>query len=155
MSRHFEEMLSALSAAEVEFLVVGSYSLAPHGVVRATNAFDVWVRPTAENARRVMRALVEFGAPGDRITEEDFRTPGTIFQIGVPPFRIDLVTACEALVFEAAWSRRVTATAFGRPVSCLSLEDIVRNKRTVGRPKDLADLALLDEAAEARRRSPS
>src|SRR5882724_512788 len=89
---NFEDLLRAFSANGVRFLIVGAYALALHGRPRATGDLDVWVDPTAENARRVMRALAAFGAPLGEVHEADFTTPGVTYQIGIAPGRIDVLT---------------------------------------------------------------
>jgi len=86
----FLDMLSAFSEERVEFLVVDAYALAVHGLPRATGDMDLWVRPTLGNARRVRAALARFGAPIEGLSEADLITPGTVFQIGVSPRRIDV-----------------------------------------------------------------
>ncbi len=145
MSRDFVEMLHALCDAEVEYLVVGAYALAVHGKPRATGDLDLWLRPTEENAARAFRALARFGAPLHELTERDLATPDQVFQIGIVPNRIDLMTSISGVRFEDAWPRRVTVQLEGRPVSVLGREDLILNKLTAGRPRDLADLALLRE----------
>jgi hypothetical protein len=140
----FRDMLSEFTAAGVEYLVVGAYALAAHGMPRATGDIDLWVRPTAENAARVMEALRRFGAPLDQITLEDLSTPGTVFQIGVAPRRIDILTRIEAVEFEEAWAGRLTTEVEGQTIHVLGREAFLRNKRALGRPKDLADVAWLE-----------
>ena len=88
MNRDFRDLLAEFNAQGVEYLVVGAHALAAHGHVRATKDLDVWVRPDAENAKRVVTALKAFGAPLHDLTEADLTTPGLIFQIGVPPVRL-------------------------------------------------------------------
>jgi hypothetical protein len=144
MNRNFAEMLSALSGAGVEFLVVGAHALAAHGLPRATGDLDIWVRPTEENAGRVWKALEEFGASLDGISVADFVEPGTVFQIGIVPARIDVLTELTALSFDAAWPRRVTSVVEGMPLSFLSRDDLIANKRALGRPRDLADVEELE-----------
>jgi len=139
MNRDFAEMLAALSAAGAEFLIVGAYALAAHGYPRATGDLDIWVRPSAENAERVWQALAGFGAPLHEITRADLRTPGIVFQIGIVPCRIDLLTAISAVSFDDAWSRRVVLEVAEVKAPVLSREDLIRNKRATGRTKDLAD----------------
>jgi hypothetical protein len=139
MNRDFAEMLAALSAAGAEFLVVGAYALAAHGYPRATGDLDIWVRPSAENAERVWQALVGFGAPLHEITRADLHTPGIVFQIGMVPCRIDLLTSISGVSFDDAWSRRVVLVVAGVKAPFLSREDLIRNKRATGRTKDLAD----------------
>lgn len=145
MNRDFVEMLSALSAAGAEYLVVGAHAMAAHGVPRATGDLDIWVGPSAANAARVRDALVRFGAPLEDLTIEDLATPDTVFQIGLPPARIDLLTSISGVSFEEAWPRRVTVRIEGFGIPVLGREDFLRNKRAVGRPKDMADIAMMEE----------
>jgi hypothetical protein len=144
MNRDFSDMLSALSAEAAEFLVVGAHALAAHGHPRATGDLDIWVRPSAENAERVWRALARFGAPLHDLTVRDLSTLGVVFQIGVPPNRVDILTAIDGVDFESAWRNRRPATALGATFAVLGRQDLIVNKRTVGRPKDLADVQALE-----------
>jgi len=146
MNRDFRDMLSALCEAQADHLLVGAYALAVHGVPRATGDLDVWVRPTPGNADRVWTALAAFGAPLDALTRAELATPGMVFQIGVVPRRIDVLTAISGLGFDEAWETRVTVEIDGLMVPVLSREALIRNKQATGRPKDLADLAMMDEA---------
>lgn len=147
MNPDFLDMLSALSAAGVDFIIIGAHAMAAHGVPRATGDIDIWVRPSKENAERVLDALARFGAPLFDLSREDLVQDDTVFQIGVPPQRIDILTGISGVTFEEAWSRRVLVTLADLPfaVPILSREDFVRNKRASGRAKDRADLALLGE----------
>jgi hypothetical protein len=137
-------MLSALSAAGAEYLVVGAHALAAHGLPRATGDLDVWVHSTPENARRVWRALEEFGAPLHDLTPEDLSRPEVVFQIGVPPRRIDLLTSITGVTFDEAWDHRVTVEIEGASIPVLGRDELVRNKRAVGRTRDLADVEELE-----------
>jgi hypothetical protein len=113
---------------------------------RYTKDLDVWVRPSPANAVLVHRALVEFGAPMSNLTVEDLSAPGTIFQIGVAPNRIDVLTSIEGVGFDEAWSRRVQSSYGAIPISLLSLEDLLTNKRAVDRPQDRLDVEKLERA---------
>jgi hypothetical protein len=144
MNPDFAEMLSELIAAGVEFIVVGAFALAAHGNPRATGDIDIWVRPTRENAERVLRALRAFGAPLFDLTVEDLTDEQTVFQLGVPPVRIDILAGIDGVQFEDAWSRRVIAELGPIRAPVLGLSDLVTNKRAAGRPKDLVDLAWLE-----------
>jgi len=144
MNRDFVEMLSVLSAEGVEYLLVGAYAMAAHGWPRATGDIDIWVRPTMGNAERVMRALRQFGAPLFGLSAEDFTLPDTVFQIGVVPGRVDLMSGVSGLTFEEAWSSRIIAKIGEQEVAALGFEALLRNKRASGRPKDLADIAWLE-----------
>lgn len=138
-------MLSALSDAGVEYLVVGAHAVAYHGQPRATGDLDIWVRPTAENAVRVHAALEAFGAPLFDLSLEDLQTPELVFQIGVVPCRIDILTSITGVEFGPAWSRRVEIDIEGIRVPVLGREDLLRNKEATGRAKDRLDLELLAE----------
>ena len=151
MNPDFADMLSALSAAGVDFLIVGAHALAAHGVPRATGDLDIWIRPTPDNAARTLRALSAFGAPLADLSIDDLTRPDTVFQIGLPPSRIDIVSGITGVSFDDAWERRVPVVLPGGSVDVLSKVDFVANKKAVGRPKDLADLALLDEADGAQK----
>jgi hypothetical protein len=147
----FRDLLSELSAAGAEFIVVGAHAVMFYTEPRYTKDFDVWVRPTPENAKRVRAALAAFGAPLADLSEDDLASPGTIFQIGVEPNRIDVITSIEAVAFEAAWTRRVPSTYGGVPISLLALEDLIVNKTHVGRDQDKLDVQKLERA---RREAP-
>jgi hypothetical protein len=137
----YKDILRALNDEKVEYLLVGAYAMAVHGYPRATMDIDLWVNPTAENADSVLRALKRFGAPLYDLTEADLKNDDTIFQIGVAPCRITGVTG---LQFDAA-AKRSTKTEFdGIPVHILSIGDIITNKRSTGRTKDLADAEYLE-----------
>ena len=143
MNPDFADMLSALSAAGVEFLIVGAHALAAHGVPRATGDLGVWIRPTPDNAVRTMQALTAFGAPVADLSADDLTRPDTVFQIGLPPSRIDIVSGITGVSFDEAWERRLPVVLPGGTVEVLSKVDFVTNKRAVGRPKDLAALPTL------------
>lgn len=144
MNRDFVEMSSALSEAGAEFLVVDAHALAAHGYPRATGDLDIWVRAGEANGRRVLEALRRFGAPLFDLTIEDLSRPGTVFQIGVPPVRIDLLTGVSGVSFEEAWPRRLVVTVEGLEVGVIGRDDLVRNKRATGRPPDLVDAERLE-----------
>ncbi|MGD0483163.1 MAG: hypothetical protein ABSB58_00765 [Gemmatimonadales bacterium] len=148
MNRDFVEMLAALSAAGVEFLVVGAYALAVHGRPRATGDLDIWVRPTRENAQRVLAALRSFGAPVHDLTLDELSSVDLVYQIGVAPARIDLLTGLTAVTFEEAWPARTTLTLDGLEVPVIGRDALLRNKRALGRPRDLADVADLEGGGE-------
>lgn len=148
MNPDYREMLSALSAEGAEFLLVGAFALAAHGLPRATGDIDLWVRPSAQNAVRVLHALRAFGAPAGDLTPSDLSDPDVVFQIGVAPRRIDILTAIDGVTFDEAWPERETLPIEGLMVPVLSRRHLAQNKRASGRPKDLADLAWLGEGQE-------
>jgi uncharacterized nucleotidyltransferase DUF6036 len=144
MNRHFVEMLSALSDAGADYLVIGAHALAAHGYARGTKDLDIWVRPTPQNAARVWHALLEFGAPLEQLTVADLYTPGTICQIGVDPARIDLLTSPAGVEFEESWQRRLTVTVKDREFPFIGRGDLIASKRASGRPNDFRDIDELE-----------
>ncbi len=144
LNEDYKEMLQILTAERVDFLLVGAYAMAAHGYPRATLDIDIWVLPSPNNAKAIIKALTQFGAPLDKVTEDDFSTDGTIFQIGVAPRRIDLITSASGLTFDAAARDAQTIDIDGIPVRIPSLNDLIKNKRASGRTKDIADAEALE-----------
>ncbi len=140
----YRDMLSAFAEAGVDYLLVGAYALAAHGHPRATGDMDLWVCPSAENAPRVMRALRSFGAPSTTITQSDFKQEDVVFQIGVSPRRIDILTSIEGVTFAEAWNARAEVKIEGLSVPVLNRTHFIQNKRTLGRTQDLADIERLE-----------
>ncbi len=140
MNRDFVDLLRAFIDADVRFLIVGAYALALHGRPRATGDLDVWVDATPDNAARVMRALREFGAPTDQVSESDFAAPGVVYQIGVPPGRIDILTQLTGIAFCEAWPERMNRPFGDVEAPFIGRAAFLKNKRATGRPKDLGDI---------------
>jgi hypothetical protein len=145
----FEDLVVAFERAAVAFVIVGAHALAVEGLPRATGDLDLLVRASRETAQRVFAALVAFRAPvhAHGITVEDFCEEGVVYQIGLPPRRIDIMTSISGVDFDTAWATRVMAGSSGaRPF--LGREALIANKRAAGRPKDLADVLLLEAARD-------
>jgi predicted nucleotidyltransferase len=136
----FKEFLRLLNCRGTRYLLVGGYAVAFHGRPRSTGDIDLWIDPAAENASKVIDALVEFGfADADR--HRHLLVPGgKLFRLGVPPNRIEVLPSVSGLEFAACWPRRVDAMIDGTAVHVLGLEDLRTNKKAAGRAKDLADL---------------
>jgi hypothetical protein len=148
----YRDILSALSAERADFLLVGAYAVAVHGVPRATADLDLWIRCSEENAGRVWGALARFGAPMASIRREDLQTPGVVVQIGVAPRRIAVLTSIDGVAFEDAWVDRTEVDVEGLRVPVIGRRHLIANKKAVGRPQDLADIASLEpEAPDAPR----
>jgi hypothetical protein len=148
LNRDFRDLLAEFNVQGVEYLVVGAHALAAHGHVRATKDLDIWVRPDVDNAKRVLKALTEFGAPLHDLTEADLANPGTVFQLGLPPLRIDVITAIDGVSFDEAWPARLLTKFGDEPTAVLSREHLIRNKRAAGRAQDLADVEWLEREAK-------
>lgn len=144
MNPDFRDLLHEFNAHEVEYIVVGAHALAAHGHVRATKDLDVWVRRSHENAERTYRALGAFGAPLDALNVEDLEKPGVVFQIGVDPIRIDIITSIDGVEFEDAWAERLETRFAGVAVGVISRRHLIENKRASGRDQDLLDVKWLE-----------
>jgi hypothetical protein len=138
-----ERTLRTLNDEGVEYLIVGAHALAVYGHVRATKDLDVWVRANGENAIKLIAALRSFGAPLLDLTSEDLSTPGTVFQIGLPPLRVDLLTQIDGIEFSVAWPDRVQANFGDVSVFVISRKHLILNKQASGRLQDLADVEQL------------
>jgi hypothetical protein len=127
----FFDMIAALQEEDADFLVVGAFAMAAHGVPRATGDLDLWVRPHRRNAERVMRALLRFGAPvaSANLTAEDLVNPDMVFQMGRPPRRIDVITGIDGVSFDDAWPNRLVLEVEGSEVPFLGRGELLRNKR--------------------------
>lgn len=139
---HYKELLQLLNEFEVEYLIVGGYAVMKYGEPRYTKDLDVWVHNTQQNSLRVHAALKEFGAPleHDGITPETFTDRQVVYQIGIAPVRIDILTQVTGVEFSDAWRKRAQGTFFGVPVHFISLDDLMKNKQALGRSSDLKDL---------------
>jgi len=139
---HYKELLQLLNEFQVEYLIVGGYAVMKYGEPRYTKDLDVWVNNSPENSARLVAALKKFGAPieHDGITAETFTGTQVVYQIGIAPVRIDILNAITGVGFSHAWRKRVAGTIFGVPVHFISLDDLVTNKRALGRSSDLIDL---------------
>ena len=143
MNPDFKKLLLAFNAHNVEYLIVGAHALAAHGHVRATKDMDVWVRPEQSNAQKVLRALSEFGAPLSDLTADDLSRKETIFQIGLPPLRIVVITDIDGVEFAEAWPDRLETSFGGVPAFVISRHHLITNKKTAARLQDLADVEQL------------
>lgn len=140
----FRDMLSALNAEHAEFLLVGAYAMAAHGFPRATGDMDIWIRCSDQNAQRVWQALQRFGAHLADLTLDDLTTPDMVFQIGVAPRRIDILTSIDGVEFAEAWEERLMIEVEGQTFAVISRAHLLKNKKASGRPQDLADVAWLE-----------
>ena len=146
MNPDFLDLLRAFAARDVRFLIVGAYALGVHGRPRATGDLDVWIDATPQNAPRVLQALEDFGAPISEVGAADFSTPGMVFQIGLPPGRIDVLTELSGLSFEEAWPTRHRARFGPLETDFIGRAEFIKNKRATGRAKDLGDVESLGGA---------
>jgi hypothetical protein len=141
----FKELLELFNKHKVEYLIVGGYALAFHGAPRVTGDIDLYVRPAAENAGRILTALEEFGFGSLDLSVDELTKPGMVIQLGVPPVRIDIITRISGVSWEKADADKVPGHYGDVPVHFIGRDDFIANKKATGRLKDAADLEALDE----------
>ena len=146
MQSDWKELIASLKSHGVEFLIVDAHALAFHARPRFTEDLDIYLRRSDENAKRLLAALNDFGLP---VTKEAVQhlmdAEREMMVLGREPVAVDLLNFLDGVEFDGAWSRRVTGDVLGESVFVISIEDYVSTKKACGRPKDLADLALLGE----------
>ncbi len=145
VQKDFKELLELFNGHKVEYMVVGAYALAFHGVPRFTGDIDIFVHPAPENANKVLAALADFGFGSLNLTVDDFQAPDSVVQLGVPPVRIDIITSITGVSWEDADRGKKEGLYGDVPVYFLGREHYIANKRAIGRKKDLADLESLGE----------
>ncbi|MEM7223219.1 MAG: nucleotidyltransferase [Pseudomonadota bacterium] len=149
LNKDFRDLLETFNAHSVRYLIVGGYAVGFHAQPRATNDLDLWIGTNPENAEAVYRALAVFGAPLHQVTAQDFEAEGYWYSFGNPPFRIDLLMSVSGLAFEDAWRNRLDVRLGELTVPLISMDDLIVNKSSAGRTRDLADLEDLQRARAA------
>ena len=143
--KDFKELLGLFNVHKVEYMIVGAYALAYHGAPRFTGDIDIFVKPSVENAKKILAALSDFGFGSLNLTIEDFQNHNSVVQLGVPPVRIDIITSLTGVTWKEADKGKVEGLYGDIPVHFLGREQLIANKRAIGRKKDLADLESLGE----------
>jgi len=147
-------MLSAFASCGVRYLVVGGHAVSLHARPRTTKDLDIWLDAARENVARACSALTGFGVPEDLVQELRTARPDEIVWMGRVPSRIDFLQQVPGLDFDRAWERRVTADVGGVPVHFIGRDDLIANKRLVGRPRDRNDVRALERAAALESKKP-
>ncbi len=148
MLKDHRDILMAMNARGVKYLVVGGHAVSIHAEPRGTKDLDLFIKADEENSKAVFTALAEFGAPLDGVTPADFNDkPATVFQMGIPPSRIDILQGIAGVRFDEAWESRVEGLLDeNTPAHIISREHLIKNKLAVGRHQDLADVEKLLES---------
>lgn len=147
LQRDLREFVGLLNSLAIDYVIVGGHAVAFHGHPRFTGDIDFLVRPTLDNAKRLIQALHAFGFSETGLAPEDFVKPGKVIQIGHPPNRIDLLTSISGVNFDEVWDKRTQTKLDGLPVSFPSRETLLQNKQAAGRDKDIADVTKLKAIA--------
>ncbi len=145
LNEDYKEMLLILLENKVEFLVIGAYALGVYGYPRATGDFDIWVNPTIENSKKIYNSLIKFEAPLSEINENTFCEKDIIFQIGVAPRRIDIITGISGVKFQDAYKDKNEIELDNIKLPFISKDNLIKNKKSTGRDKDKLDVKYLNE----------
>lgn len=146
LNSNWIELLNRFDASGVRYLIVGGYALMNYTEPRYTKDIDIWIDAAPDNAPKVFRALAEFGAPLNGIHPTLFAEPEIVYQMGRPPARVDILTSLTAVDFSDCWERRVAGRFGAREVFLISIDDLITNKKALGRLQDLADVEQLEAA---------
>lgn len=144
LPKDWKELLECFNSNSVEYVLVGAFAVMYHSIPRTTLDMDVLVYPSIENGERVVTALKQFGFESLGLSAQDFTAPAQCIQLGHQPFRIDILTAISGVSPEEIWEHRVTGNLEGVPVHFLGREQLIKNKKAVGRGKDKVDLEILE-----------
>lgn len=148
LDKDYKEMLQILLKNKVKFLVVGAYAMGAHGYPRATGDLDIWVEASSANSQKIYRSLSEFGAQLSEVTCDTFTERGIVFQIGVAPKRIDIITMIDGVDFGRAYSNRQNVPINDIKVPFISKKDLIKNKESTGREKDKLDVKYLRKTGQ-------
>ena len=143
LNSDYKEMLSILSEEKVKFLIVGAFALGSYGYPRATGDIDIWVEASSVNAKKIIKSLVRFGAPMADIIADDFEKKGIVFQIGIAPRRIDIITDIDGVDFDKAYLNKQIVKIQDISVPIIAIDDLIKNKESTGREKDVLDVKML------------
>ncbi len=148
LNEDYRDMLQILLDNKVHLLVVGAYAMGAYGYPRATGDFDIWVEPSPENSKKVYSSLAKFGAPLTDISEQTFTEEGIVFQIGIAPRRIDIITHIDGVRFKDSYESRELIEVEGQHIPFISKNDLIKNKRSTGREKDRLDADYLSRSQD-------
>jgi hypothetical protein len=150
VEKDFRDFLRLLGAKKVKYLIVGGYAFSFYAEPRYTKDIDILVEATAENGSKVVAAIAEFWTMRPDVEPADFLQRDMIIQLGFAPVRIDIITACAGIEFRSAWKNRVRAKYGDINVFFISLDDLIRNKKAVGRDRDLLDAKYLERVRKVK-----
>src|SRR5690606_34113334 len=141
--RDFVDFIRLLNVYHVEYLIVGAHALAFHGRPRHTGDVDIWIKPSKDNASKMLTVLDDFGFGSLSIEEKDFLKEGYVTQLGYPPLRIDILNSISGVEFDEAYSNKTEGKVEDLRVNFINVKEFIKNKKATGRPKDLADIVAL------------
>ena len=144
VQKDFKELLESFNARGVEYVIIGAHALAFHGAPRYTGDIDLLVKPSADNARRIIEGLTAFGFGSIGLEASDFETPGSVVQLGQPPVRVDIMTSIDGVSWQAVDRDKAQGRYADLDVFYIGREQFIANKKAIGRNRDLADIEMLE-----------
>jgi hypothetical protein len=150
MHRDFKELLGALNASGVRYLVIGGQAVNMYAQPRGTKDLDLWIPADPANAQALFKALTAFGAPLDGVTPQNILKAGEFYRMGVPPVMVDILCDVTGVTFEQAWAAKQMVAidpAAGLSAHFISREHLMTAKQIAGRPQDLADVSAIQRHA--------
>jgi len=144
-NKDFEELFELLNRNEVKYLLVGGYAYAIYAEPRYTKDIDLFYEIDKENAEKLLSAIQSFGFSSLEIGKDDFLKQGQIIQLGMPPYRVDLLNDIEGVSFSEAWKNKTKASYGKQEIQVIGKMDLIKNKTAVGREQDKLDVKRLKE----------
>lgn len=146
LNKEFKEFIVLLNDHSVKYLIIGGYAVNLHGYPRYTKDIDCWIEPSEKNIDRLLAAITDFGFGSLGLEKKDFMSPDDIIQLGRAPYRIDLLTAVDGIVFEKCFNRKDQISVDDETkINFLGIDDLIKAKKTSARPQDLADADQLEK----------
>lgn len=145
-SKDFEELFELLNRNEVKYLLVGGYAYAIYAEPRYTKDIDLFYEIDEVNAAKLLTAIQDFGFSSLQLDKDDFLVKGRVIQLGMPPYRVDLLNDIEGISFREAWKNKTRATYGEQEIHVISKMDLIKNKTAVGREQDILDVKRLKES---------
>jgi len=144
VEKDFKEFIALLNSNNVRYLIIGGFAYSFYAEPRFTKDIDIFIELSKENAQKIIKAIKDFGFIDVGLTDKDFLKTDQIIQLGVTPLRIDIATSIKGIDFQNAWKNRVIGRYGDTKVYFISKEDLIKNKRALGRKQDLADIEKLE-----------
>ncbi len=141
----FIDFIELLNQHQVEYMIVGAHALAYHGRPRHTGDLDIWIKPSVENAAKIITVLHDFGFGSVGLNEQDFLRENYVTQLGYPPLRIDILNSISGVEFDEAYANKVEGDVEDLRINFINIPEFIRNKEASGRAKDLSDIAALNK----------
>jgi hypothetical protein len=142
--KDFIDFIELLNLYNVDYMVVGAHALSFHGRPRHTGDLDIWIKPSHENAGKMVKVLVDFGFGSLGLTESDFLRQNYVTQLGYPPLRIDILNSISGVDFDEANANKIVGDVDGLVVNFINIPEFIKNKQASGRKKDLGDIESLE-----------